>query len=236
MQHPSTHLFLILLFFCFLLISCRSESPKKPKPLVKQVHEVQPRAKPAAEIPPVDPVEHWAKYQQLKKQIASERKQLKNKAELESYLCEMLVDSVFSYWVGTPWDFNGHTERPRDGEVACGYFVSTTLRDVGLNLNRFKTAQKAAADIVKQLSRAGSIERLVDVRELEAYMDKAGENKLLVVGMDYHVGFLYKREGKRYFAHSSYVDRYGVQVQLLKDSEALFMTQSWIVGQVDLAA
>ncbi len=194
-------------------------------------------------LPEVDLGVHWEKYKQLKKRIRGERSRIGERADLtktekrelvESYVSQMLVDSVFTYWLGTKWDFNGHTERPRDGEVACGYFVSTTLRDVGLKLNRYKTAQKAAADIVKQLCRPQDIQDLHSMQELDAYLDTIEENEIIVVGMDYHVGFLYVRDDQKYFAHSSYVDRYGVEVQLIEESEALMMTKQWIVGKVIL--
>ena len=36
-------------------------------------------------------------------------------------MSKTLVDSIFPYWLGTEWDFNGYTERPRK-VVVCGYF------------------------------------------------------------------------------------------------------------------
>ncbi|MFT7592013.1 MAG: hypothetical protein ACI9UJ_001942, partial [bacterium] len=53
-----------------------------------------------------------------------------------------LVNSVFHFWYGTSWDFNGYTKTPNKGTVACGYFVSTTLKHIGFNVNRYKLAQQ----------------------------------------------------------------------------------------------
>src|SRR5687768_9423034 len=36
---------------------------------------------------------------------------------------------LFPFWEGTDWDFNGTTEVPGKGSIACGYFVTTILRD-----------------------------------------------------------------------------------------------------------
>src|SRR5579859_7168832 len=40
-------------------------------------------------------------------------------------------DTILPAWSGTPWDFYGTAERPREGTIACGYFVATVLRDAG---------------------------------------------------------------------------------------------------------
>ncbi|WMJ72126.1 hypothetical protein RCC89_02925 [Cytophagaceae bacterium ABcell3] len=46
---------------------------------------------------------------------------------------DYLVNKLIPYWYGTKWDFEGHTDVPGKGEIACGYFVSTTLNlDYGL--------------------------------------------------------------------------------------------------------
>src|SRR5262245_48861455 len=42
-----------------------------------------------------------------------------------------IVNDLFPFWYGTDWDFSGVTETPNQGKIACGYFVSTLLRDVG---------------------------------------------------------------------------------------------------------
>lgn len=47
-----------------------------------------------------------------------------------------LLDSIIPFWYKTVWSFEGHSEVPRQGEIACGYFVSTTLLHAGLKLNR----------------------------------------------------------------------------------------------------
>src|SRR5688500_17600336 len=52
--------------------------------------------------------------------------------EARAYLTQSVYNEVFPYWYGTGWDFNGTTETPGQGKIACGYFVSTVLRDAGL--------------------------------------------------------------------------------------------------------
>ena len=70
---------------------------------------------------------------------------------------ELLLNKIIPYWYGTTWSFNGHTSKPNQGEIACGYFVSTTLKDMGLKLNRYCLAQKSPIDEAKFLSCGASI-------------------------------------------------------------------------------
>lgn len=57
-------------------------------------------------------------------------------------LLTTLSDSLFICWYGTNWDFNGTTLSPRQGNIACGYFVTTNLLQSGFLINRifFSTA------------------------------------------------------------------------------------------------
>src|SRR5688572_11801089 len=55
--------------------------------------------------------------------------------KIPAYLETCLRDSMFEYWYGTRWGFYGTTPKPRQGKIACGYFVTTTLKHLGLNIN-----------------------------------------------------------------------------------------------------
>ena len=65
-----------------------------------------------------------------------ERKEVIRKSR--DYLINTLTKKVFPYWYGTPWSFNGHTEQPKNGSIACGFFVGTILRDIGFNIDRIR--------------------------------------------------------------------------------------------------
>ena len=47
---------------------------------------------------------------------------------------EATLPEMMRCWLGTPWDFNGTCETPGSGKIACGYFVSTILRDAGFQV------------------------------------------------------------------------------------------------------
>ena len=64
----------------------------------------------------------------------------------------LLLNRIIPYWENTTWSFEGHTSKPTVGEIACGYFVSTTLKDVGLTINRYKLAQQSPINEAKSLA------------------------------------------------------------------------------------
>lgn len=184
---------------------------------------------------------HLANYKKLKSSIANQKRAIKNRTDLnpsdkltiaENYMSKILVDSIFPYWLGIEWDFNGYTETPRQGVVACGYFVSTTLRDLGIKLNRYKIAQKGAADIIHALCDTKSIVRLSSVEQVSDFMKSVNENEILIVGLDFHVGFLFKRDKKTYFAHSNYIEMKGVEIELIEDSQAFSHSEVYVVGNL----
>jgi len=184
---------------------------------------------------------HLANYKKLKSSIIRQKRVIKNKPNLEqeaklklaeNYISNILVDSIFPYWLGTEWDFNGYTETPRQGVVACGYFVSTTLRDLGIKLNRYRIAQKGAADIIHALCDTKSIVRLTSIEQVSDFMKDVNENEILIVGLDFHVGFLFKRDKKAYFAHSNYIEMAGVEIELMEDSQAFSHSDVYVVGNL----
>jgi hypothetical protein len=118
---------------------------------------------------------------------------------------------VFPPWYGTPWDFNGTSQTPGEGNIACGYFVSTVLRDVGFKVERIRLAQQASEDIVKTLARPEAITRYSNKSPEEVIEAiRAGEDGLFAVGFDFHVGFVVKEGDTVTFCHSSWIKNGGV--------------------------
>lgn len=113
-------------------------------------------------------------------------------ARARAQLLTAFDTGLFPAWAGTPWDFYGTTETPQEGHIACGYFVSTLMRDAGFKVERVKLAQQASEHIVKTLAEDGDTLRFRNVEAPKLLADvraKLGDG-LYVVGMDYHVGFL----------------------------------------------
>ena len=66
---------------------------------------------------------------------------------------------MFPAWEGTPWSFYGQSWEPRQGSIACGYFVTTALHDSGLLLPRTLLAKQTATTIIKNLTSESYITR-----------------------------------------------------------------------------
>lgn len=128
--------------------------------------------------------------------------------QARSALLSYLEKSAFPAWEGTVWNFYGTTTTPREGTIACGYYVTTVLEQAGFHLQRVRLAQQASAYVVSTLARGtrGDWIRPADnaaaVKEIRS---RFGDG-LFVIGFDYHVGFL-RLDGERAaFCHSSFID------------------------------
>lgn len=149
-----------------------------------------------------------------------------------AYLFDRITLDILPAWYGTPWDFNGTTRIPRQGAIACGYFVNTVLQDAGFRLPRVKWSQQGAEAITVKLSHR--IERFRDrpVQELEAWLKAQGDG-LYKVGLDNHVGFIVVRGGVARFVHSNYYQReVGVMSEPLAGNNPLARSRYRIVGRL----
>ena len=148
-------------------------------------------------------------------------------------LNHILYDKLFPYWYGTPWSFEGHTSVPNQGEIACGYFVSTLLEDAGFNLNRYKVAQQGAEQIVKILVSENQISRFrnLNLEEFVAAVILQGPG-FYVVGLDFHIGFILHQNNEVFFIHSNYTYPFGVVKERALNSIALSNSNYYILGKI----
>jgi len=126
-------------------------------------------------------------------------------AAARSIVLSTLIRDIFPAWYGTPWDFNGVSQTPGEGKIACGYFVTTTLRDAGFVLPRIKLAQQPSRTIINSLTGRDSISISAGkpIEEIIAAIRKSGSG-LYIVGLDTHVGFVIHDGRTLGFVHSSY--------------------------------
>jgi hypothetical protein len=128
-------------------------------------------------------------------------------AKARDYLFQVLVDQVFPAWYGTVWEFYGKTLVPREGAIACGYFVTTTLQQVGLRIERVTLAKQPSETMIKNLVLPGAIKRFSNAPMARvARTIKAWGDGLYMVGLDQHTGFVVNRKGVLRFVHSSYYE------------------------------
>lgn len=122
----------------------------------------------------------------------------------KQYLINKIVDEIFPFWYGTPWAFYGQTEVPGEGTIACGYFVTHTLWDLGFNIPKKKWAQLASETMIKSFTN-NKIKRFSNapISVIEDYIKKSGEGVYLV-GLDSHVGYIVYINDEIIFIHSNY--------------------------------
>ena len=125
-------------------------------------------------------------------------------AGARALLGETIAQDLTEHWLGTPWDFNGVSQTPGQGQIACGYFVSTILRDAGFDVERVRLAQQASGNIIRSLTTAENVVRMVG-RPFDEFLNtlKSGGPGIYVIGLDFHVGFIAQdANGGAVFIHS----------------------------------
>ena len=142
-------------------------------------------------------------------------------------ILEIMLPEMMRCWVGTPYDFNGTAEKPGRDRIACGYYVSTLLRDAGFRVDRYKLAQQPSGNIMRTFLPADSCQLKVgeDYRKYADWVEgmKPG---VYLIGMDTHVGFIVVRTDGMHFFHSSADRRVGV-VEETRDKAWALRKSNW---------
>ncbi len=150
------------------------------------------------------------KYNFIKNSIEQNRVLLKSKnlnySKISKIFKESLVNRIIPFWEGTKWDFNGYTPIPKKGEIACGYFISTTAIDF----------------IIIEISEKNTAENIDKIYKILP-------NGIHFIGFDQsHVGFILNEEGKIYLIHSNYIESEGVIVEISTNKKLL---KKWVYDE-----
>ena len=141
---------------------------------------------------------------------------------LSNLFTYLLVDKIIPHWLGTPWSFEGHTSVPRSGEIACGYFVSTTLKDMGFNLDRYKFAQQLPIHEAKTLALGNPLLEINNnsTDERIAILRDTLKEGIYFLGFDQnHVGYIQKKNKDLFVIHSNFIGGEGVVIERIEDSQ-----------------
>lgn len=142
-------------------------------------------------------------YNSAKLKVRNAKRKANSGNDFENYL----VNEIIPHWYGTEWDFNGYTAIPNKGVIACGYFVSTTLLHMGINVNRYKMAQQAGLYEAQTLALSESNYRTIGGADsLKVILKRDYADGIYFVGLDNHVGYLYIKDQVPYFIHSNYIE------------------------------
>lgn len=146
-------------------------------------------------------------------------------------ILELVMPEMMRCWLGTPYDFNGTAEKPGGGKVACGYFVSTVIRDAGFRVNRYKLAQQPSGNILRTFLKS-DLCLLKIGQDFESYVEwvEAMEPGVYLIGLDSHVGFIVNGDYGFQFYHSSRWQDRGVVNEPGKKASALRHSNWRMIG------
>ncbi len=194
---------ILSIFFCFFFCFCSNNTEKKAFFLVEK-----PKQHPV--FSPL-PIPYIVTKENIKNELKLFLKNNKNNIDfykrLEIFFEKKMIEDIIPYWYETKWDFNGYTAIPQNGTIACGYFVSTTLRDVGVKLNRVKIAQALPTDEAMMLAEGHHSIIIYNQTFFKNYalqtMHQQLEDGLYFMAFPQtHVGFLWKNKGNLFLIHS----------------------------------
>lgn len=120
-------------------------------------------------------------------------------------MTKRLTENIFPFWYGTAYHFYGKTEVPGRGKIGCGYFVTTTLRDLGIPIEKNRLAQIASGEMIKELVGEAHTQTFtrVPLEDFLANVRLSGKG-LYIVGLDTHTGFIFVDEQEEiWFIHAS---------------------------------
>jgi hypothetical protein len=144
-----------------------------------------------------------------------------------------LDTTVFPAWEGTSWSFYGNSWAPRQGSIACGYFVTTALFDTGLRLQRTLLAKQGSEKLIKNLTTEAHITRYRHISQADFVrrVSKLGPG-LYLVGLDFHVAFLRVSDGGAVqMVHASWI-RPAKVIREAADSSPALGSKYRVVGKI----
>ncbi len=154
---------------------------------------------------------------------------------LSNLFTDLLLNRVIPYWYGTKWSFEGYTSIPRQGEIACGYLVSTTLRDIGININRYKLAQQSPINVAKTINIDKPVLKIsnTSIDENIKELKKILKEGIYLIGFDQsHVGYILKRQGELYLIHSNYFDSRRVEIERIEKSLVFLNYNRFYIAEI----
>ncbi len=154
-------------------------------------------------------------------------------SESRKYLIITLKNEILPAWYGTPWSYGGMTKLPGKGSIACGYFITNVLCDIGYKIPRIKWAQSASETFINILSEYNVKRfRKKSLEELKKYIVLLGEG-IYLIGLDNHVGFIIYSNNQINFTHSNYYNpSVGVMSQDLFSLSPLTNSSYRVIGKL----
>jgi len=152
------------------------------------------------------------------------------KPKTSDVLFTYLDKDMVNYWDETTWDFNGTSRTPGEGEIACGYFVTTLLKDLGFKIDRIRLAQEPSGVMIEELT--VDIKKSNSLHQTLEGIRKGPKNAIYIIGLDFHTGFISHSDAGTFFIHSDYNERRGVVREHAASSLALSQSGFFMIGNL----
>jgi hypothetical protein len=208
----------LLLLLATAFTGCHSKQPDKK--IIKSTIAANKNADCGYEKKTVRCKSLFSTYNQSKKMTAYN--------QLQTYF----ADSLLPCWYGTAWDYNGTTLSPVEGKIACGYFITTTLRQSGMQINRIKLAQCPSSELIRSVCTGIKIYSNKPVEEMISQVKKDGTG-LYIAGLDFHTGFVWYDGNDVYFIHASFYGSKCVIREKAVNCAVLKNSQLKMIGKVN---
>lgn len=154
--------------------------------------------------------------------------------DAREYLFNKMVDDVFEEWYGTQWSMNGTTRVPKEGTIACGYFVTTVLEDVGFKVPRVTWSVIPSENMIREMTQKENFKRFSSKSAgfMEEYIKEQGEG-LYATGLDCHTGFIVNREETAWFVHADYYEPWtGVKAEKINGYNPFAHSKYRVIGKI----
>lgn len=150
-----------------------------------------------------------------------------------TYLRDAITLHIVPAWAGTRWAFYGAAQAPGQGEIACGYWVASVLRDAGFRVSRDQLGKQASERILLTFAEPTRL-RHYGREVVRAVSDvRAAGVGLWGVGLANHTGFLWNDGDQVRFCHSNYNGTRGPECEDADSSWALVTSYTVIAPVLD---
>jgi hypothetical protein len=113
------------------------------------------------------------------------------RTEARAVVSAAIRDELVPAWLGTPWEFYGQSQTPREGAIACGHWLATVMEHAGFDVPRQRLGEQASEWIVRTFAPHGPVKTWwrVDRDVPLQWVRKQGAGVYLL-GLSYHAAML----------------------------------------------
>lgn len=144
-----------------------------------------------------------------------------------------MVEFIFPHWYGTEYDYSGFSQKPGKGQIGCSYFVSTTLKHAGVNVDRYSLAQKAPHMEAEEIQMSGDFYTFekMSLQDLSYTIREYLDEGLYFLGSDSHVGYVWYEAGHLIFIHADYINGF-VSAEYLVQSDSYYGEMDFYLAEI----